>query len=208
MARQISQKVLAKRIRETAREDVVAAFELQSTYSSILKRRGCKSEDSFLRSANFPHFVKLIRFARETHVPDLPLYLKIMVASERRPNTWTSDHSYRIFLETMNSKAASIQMIDISAKTIQTLAGKNEMTSPVYVFLMDVNEMLQLVRQRRLSPWVILNSDLFKRKIQAATPEEKEVIARLIDPDYWVVAMKSDGAALLLARKVSGALEI
>lgn len=208
MTRQISQKVLAKRIRETAKEDVVAAFELQSTYSSILKRRGCKSEDSFLRSAGFPHFVKLIRFARETHVPDLPLYLKIMVAAERRPNTWINDHSYRIFLETMNSQAASTEMIDISAKTIQALAEKNEMRVPVYVLLMDVGEMLQLIRQRRLSPWVVLNSDLFKRKIQGATPEEKEVIARLIDADYWVVTMKNDGTALFLARKVSEALEI
>ena len=64
------------------------------------------------------------------------------------------------------------------------------------------------MRQRRLSPWIILNSNLFKRKIQEATPEEKEVIARLIDADYWVVTMKSDGTALFLARKVSEALEI
>ena len=208
MTRQISKQVLAKRIRETAREDVVAAFELQATYASILKRRGCKSEDSFLRSASFPHFVKLIRFGRETHVPDLVLYLKIMVAAERRPNTWINDHSYRLFLEIMNSQAAAPDMIEISAKTIQALAEKNEMGVPAYVLLMGVGEMLQLMRQRRLSPWIILNSDLFKRKIQESTPEEKEVIARLIDADYWTITMRDNGSALSLARRVSGVLEI
>jgi len=208
MTRQISQRVLAKRIRETAKEDVVAAFELQSSYSSILKRRGCKSEDSFLRSANFPHFVKLSRFGREVHIPNLSLYLKIMVAANRRPNTWTNDHSYRIFLETMNSQTAANEMIEISAKTIQSLAEKNEMRVPVYVLLMGVGEMLQLIRQRRLSPWIVLNSDLFKRKIQESTPEEKEVIAKLIDADYWTVIMKDNGSALALARRASEALEI
>ncbi len=208
MTRQISKQVLAKRIRETAQEDVVAAFELQATYASIMKRRGCKSEDSFLRSASFPHFVKLCRFGREVHIPDLALYLKIMVAADRRPNTWISDRSYRIFLETMNSQTAATEMIEISAKTIQSLAEKNEMRVPAYVLLMGIGEMLQLMRQRRLSPWIILNSNLFKRKIQEATPEEKEIIAKLIDADYWTIAMRDNGSALSLARRASEALEI
>ena len=206
--KKISDKVIAQRIREKNNKETVAAFEAQQSYNRLKHRRGSKDVDNFLRTPTYPHFIRLIRFAKEVNLPDIEYYLKIMIASQRQPTTWCSDKSYRIFLQQMNSSIAATEAIRISAKELQDLSERLDLSVREMVELMEVPEILQLVRQRRLSPWIIFNSELLKKKFEDADEGMQKTASGIMDPNYWTVIMQQNGKAVLLAKKVNEALEI
>jgi len=208
MAKKISDKVLAERLRSKDQESVVKAFELQKIYNRILRRRSSKNADAFIKTATYPHFIRLVKFAKDVNIPDIEYYLRIMATSKRNPTTWTSDRSYRIFLEKMNSSVSAYNSISISARELQKLAEKLSMTVPELVEEMDIGEMLQMVRQRRLSPWLILQSPAFKMKVAQADEGMQQTTSKIIDPTYWTVIMSQNSDAIILARKVVESLGI
>jgi hypothetical protein len=206
--RKISDKVIAKRIREKNNQETVAAFEAQEVYNRLRHRRGCKNVDNFLRAASYPHFIRLIRFAKEVNLPDLEYYLKLMIAARRQPTTWCSDKSYRIFLQQINSAMAASEAIKISAKELQDLAEKLDLSVREMMKLMEIPEVLQFVRQRRLSPWIIFNSALLREKFENLDEGMQKTATGIMDPNYWTVIMQQNGKAVLLAKKVNETLEI
>jgi hypothetical protein len=204
----VSDTTLAKRIRETTEREVLAAFEAQKVYNREMHRRGAKDPDTFIKTTSFTHFINLIRFAHEVHLPDIELYIKTMVAAKRSPNTWSSDRSYRVFLQKMNTSTNASDAIRISAKELQDLADALETTVTELVRDMAVSEMLQLIRQRRISPWLVLNCRSFKKKIMESDVSEQDLISRVIDPDYWTIIMAQNRRAIQLAKQVCEILEI
>jgi hypothetical protein len=206
--KKISDKVIAQRIREKNNQETIAAFEAQKAYHRLRHHRGCKNVDNFLRTPSYPHFIRLIRFSKEVNLPDIEYYLKLMIASKRQPTTWCSDKSYRVFLQQINSSMAATDAIKMSAKELQDLSEKLDLSVREMVELMEVPEILQLVRQRRLSPWLIFNSDLLKKKFEALDEGMQKTATGIMDPNYWTVIMQQNGKAVLLAKKVNETLEI
>ena len=82
----VSDSTYAQRLRELNEVEVLAAFEAQKTYNRMMHRRGSKNLDSFVKTATYTHFIKLIRFAKEVNLPDIELYIKLMVSAKRNPN--------------------------------------------------------------------------------------------------------------------------
>lgn len=204
----ISDKVLAARLQEKDDETVIKAFELQKSYSRMQRRRQTRTMDDFIRTANYPHFIRLIKFSKDVNLPDVEYYLKLMLSAKRSPTTWTSDRSYRVFLEKMNASTSAFRSIDISAKELQSLARKLSMSVSGLVDAMTIGDMLQMVRQRRLSPWLILQSSAFSLMIAQADEGMQQTATKIIDPTYWTVIMSQNSDAVLLARKVVKALGI
>lgn len=204
----VSDKTLAKRLREKNEADVLAAFELQKTYNRLVRRRGCKNPDTFIASVNYPYFIKLIRFARDVKMPDIELYLKVMIKNDVKPGGWTHDRSYRLFLQKMDSVDEAIHSISVSAKELQDLAEKLDIGTEELFRLMTISEILQMVRQRRLSPWLLMQSKAFKNKLISADANMQDVSAKLIDPTYWTITMNQNNRAVLLAKQVCKQLGI
>jgi len=108
----------------------------------------------------------------------------------------------------MNSSIAATEAIRISAKELQDLSERLDLSVREMVELMEVPEILQLVRQRRLSPWIIFNSELLKKKFEDADEGMQKTASGIMDPNYWTVIMQQNGKAVLLAKKVNETLEI
>lgn len=206
--KKVSDKTIARRIREKNNQEVVAAWEAQKTYSKLMHRRSSKDVDSFIKTPTYPHFIKLIRFAKEVNLPDLSLYLKIMITSKRPATTWCHDKSYRIFLQQMNSSVSAIKSIEISARELQNLADKLDLPVRKMIELMQVTEILQLVRQRRLSPWLIFHSKTLKQKFAELDAGMQKTASGVMDPTYWTIVMQQNGKAVILAKKVNELLGI
>jgi len=206
--KKISDKVLAERLRTKDNEEVIKAFEYQKIYSRVQRRRPTKDIDSFIRTATYPHFIRLLKFAKAVNIPDIEYYLRTMIRSKRSPTTWTTDKSYRIFLERMNSSTSALKSIGISATELQSMASKLSIPVSELVDFMTIEEVLQLVRQRRLSPWLILQSPSFKKKISTSDEGMQQTTTKIIDPTYWTIIMAQNTEAVLLARKVVKALGI
>jgi len=74
--------------------------------------------------------------------------------------------------------------------------------------LMQVTEILQLVRQRRLSPWLIFHSKILKQKFAELDAGMQKTASGVMDPTYWTIIMQQNGKAVILAKKVNELLGI
>jgi len=204
----VSDSTYAQRLRESNEIEVLAAFEAQKSYNRMIHRRGSKDVDKFIKTATYTHFIKLIRFAKEVHLPDIELYIKLMVNSKRQPNTWCNDRSYRVFLQQMNTSTNATDAIRLSAQELQDIAEKLNVSVQEAVDLMTIQEMLQMVRQRRISPWIVLNSKAFIEKIFGADASDRDAVSKVIDPDYWTIVMAQNRKAIQFSKQVCSMLEI
>lgn len=204
----VSDATYAQRLRESNEYEVLAAFEAQKYYNRMMHRRGSTDIDKFVKTATYTHFVKLIRFSKEVHLPDLELYIKLMVDSKRSPNTWCTDRSYRVFLQKMNTSTNATDAIRLSAKELQDFSEKAELPVKEIVSLMAMPDVLQMIRQRRISPWIILNSRLFAQKISESDASQRDALSKIVDPDYWTIVMAQNRKAIKFAKDVCSALEI
>lgn len=74
--------------------------------------------------------------------------------------------------------------------------------------VLTVYEVLQLIRERRFSPWILLTSNKFKKFVQSCIPEEQSLFEDLIRPAYWKVKFGKDPTSVTLMKQLVQELNI
>ncbi len=57
---------------------------------------------------------------------------------------------------------------------------------------MTIQEISAFIPNRKLSPWILLNSKVFRRKYMNASPDSKAAIGRSMDIEYWKIKMANN----------------
>jgi hypothetical protein len=165
--------------------------------------------DGFKTSKYFTAFLKFVKFVKAAHIPDTQAYIDLMVKEKIEPIYWTRDVVYGKYLEYVTRKLPTEKLIEITVKTIFDIADAGEVTESEIFDVVTPNDVIQLLHQRRISPWILLNSkkfaDFFMNK---TTTEERVILESIINPEYWTKRFKSYPKDLELAKKCVSALEI
>ena len=151
------------------------------------------SVKSFLHSKFFNAFMKFAKFAKEVRVPDPDLYIRYMIALDAPPAMWTCDPIYVAFIEHMDKKIPAIKNARITIETLFNTAedmncGVNEVFNNI-----DPNDLIQLLRQRKLSPWLLLRSKKFLTFLRARTNQDQRIVLEtIIRPKVWAEKLKNN----------------
>ena len=185
----IRKDVYAKRLREIKKDEhtALSAFEIAKTYHQIRGYKQPADMASFAGTKNFPHYMRLAKMFKEVGVPDIELYLRAMIHFNKAHTTWTTNHSYKCFLEYMDDRIGAEEAVNESVGELQYYAAKLEMTIPDLINFMTLSEITTLVYQRKLSPWFVLNSKLIKSKVNKASEAEQTAFINAIDADDWQI---------------------
>ncbi len=145
-----------------------------------------RDSNTFKKSKFFSSFYKFSIFSQQAHLPDIKLYIKLMVTHKIDPVFWTKDAAYRKYLDYITYKLPPRELMKISIKTLFDEAIKaNVHISDVFEILTP-NEVIQLLYQRRLSPWLLLHSKKFTEFYKTKTSTEEQInIQALINPELW-----------------------
>lgn len=149
-------------------------------------RRMVPAAKSFIHSKYFNSFVKFASFANKVHLPDTGAFIWLMKDKDILPTIWTNDQVYSMYLEFMDRKVAPKRHAEITINTLFDLSDEHQCeVSDVFNHLTP-NEVIMLLRGRRISPWLLLKSDKFKEFfLNATSQEEKIIMETIIRPDYW-----------------------
>jgi len=142
--------------------------------------------NTFKKSKFFSSFYKFTKFSQQSHLPDIKLYINLMVTHKIDPINWTKDAAYRKYLDYITYKLSPHEQIKISVKTLLDEAIKlNIDVSKIFDVLMP-SEVIQLLYQRRLSPWLLLHSKKFTDfYLTKASSEQQITMQALINPEMW-----------------------
>lgn len=142
--------------------------------------------NAFLHSKFYNSFIKFAEFVKTVRMPEPDLFIALMTERDIAPTIWTSDQVYALYLEYMDKKISPQKHAEITINTLFDHAEKAEVGVESVFDTLTAHDVIQMLRERRLSPWILLNCPSFTRFFkEKTTPEERIVMESIIRPVYW-----------------------
>ena len=153
----------------------------------MLKKRILPGDGSkaFIESKYYASFIKFAEFIKNLNLTDTDLYIQIVVEKDLPPVMWTNDLAYRYYLEYIDKKLSPLQQVDLSVNTLMKMADKMECDVPTALQKVGIIGLISLIRERKLSPWLLLKSSKFMQLLRNSSRDEQNQITDLIRPEYW-----------------------
>ena len=142
-------------------------------------------EHTFVHSIHYNHFVKFISHIKEKGIPDILLFIRIMVKKGISPQNWLHEKTLELFLEEYDL-SDPVKQISISVDTIIRITDALECEPKEIFNILTVPDISMLVKTRKISPWLLLNSSTFKEYLKnRATASDREYIQKFVNPKKW-----------------------
>lgn len=149
-------------------------------------RRSVPAPDSFIQSRFFNTFIKFAKFAKKVSIPNVDGYIRLMSKRNISPTLWSHDQVYMMYLEHMEYNEDPMKLAEITIEALYEIADDNAVDIGNVFDVALPSEIIQMIRQRRLSPWILLKSpkfrDFFMKK---ASGQEQIIMQTIIKHTFW-----------------------
>lgn len=172
-----------------------------------LKKRIPPGADKFKESTQFRAFIDFASFIKRTKI-NLEAYLSVVLSHDLAPDHWTRDDVYVKYLEYIDKTMTSAEQITLCVNYIMKLCDALECDTSEVFNSLEPGEVMQLIRDRKLSPWILLHSVGFKRWLVQQDSDWQERLKDLINPVYWMYRFSKEPDGVANSKKVTKALGI
>lgn len=159
-----------------------------SYYQKWMKsqRRSVPSIETFLTSKFYTTFIKFAEFAQKVGLPDIDTFIWYMTEKKIQPVIWMNNEIYTNYIEFIDKKADPFKEAQRTINNLFKIAGNLKCdVSEIFNHLYP-NDVIQMLYQRQLSPWILIHSPKFKQfLITRASKDECIVMETIIRPNYW-----------------------
>jgi hypothetical protein len=161
-----------------------SAFDYYQTWMRVKKRHSF-SPTSFLASNYFRTFIKFVEFTKQVKLPLPDTFIKLMVQRDFPPTMWTNDEVYSQYISFLDSNIDPIDQVALSIETLFKYADKQDIDISNVFEAINPNELIQMIRIRQVSPWLLLASKKFANFFANMNQEQQSITESLINPDVW-----------------------
>lgn len=159
-------------------------------------RRQVPRSDAFLHSKFYKPLVRFAKFAKKVNLPDIDNFIWLMKEKDMSPVLWTNDQVYAMYLEFLDRQADPYNRANLTIKAFFDIADAAECDVSEVFDVITSSELIQMLRERRLSPWILLRSRRFKQFLTHASSEEITIIQAIIRPSFWTEKFKQHPAVV------------
>jgi len=185
------------------------AWDYYKRWMVAKHRNNPSNSDTFKQSKYFNSFLKFVRFSKKVNLPDVNAFISLMANDNIDPLLWESNQAYKKYLEFITRKLPAKELIKITVKTLIDLSEAGDVKINEVFDILQPNEVIQLITQGRLSPWLLLHSRKFNEFLNQKTNKEERIIMEtLINPNYWINRVKKHPKDAKIAKKYIRELEM
>jgi hypothetical protein len=168
------------------------AFGYYVYWMNKLGRRVTKKE-TFIASRFFHPFVKLVKFARGVGMPEPKFYIDYMIEKELPPNLWLTEQLYMEYFKLFDEIVPPKKLASATIKTLSSLASIFECDIKDVIFKLEPIQLIQLINERKLTPWILLLSPSFLRYMRTvADAQDRIMLDSIVDASRWAERFKND----------------
>jgi hypothetical protein len=158
-----------------------------------LQRKRVPGDKTFLKSNYYESFSRFSIHVKKLGLPNPQMFVQLMVENDFPPTMWTRDETYAIYMEHLDRVSTPTQLADITVDTILDLADIFECDSGDIFIKLTASEVIELIKERKLSPWILFQSAKFTTFYRDnTTPEQRIVLETITRPRYWVGQFQKD----------------
>lgn len=136
-------------------------------------------------------FLNFVEWSKNINLPDVEKYIRIMVKWKFPPNMWTRDDVYVKYIDFIDRTSTVDDHIRNTFNTLKKIATAAECEISEAINYLEIDQILVLVRARKLSPWVLLKTNGFKKLYAQLTSIQKTRVVATIQPAYWQEKFKN-----------------
>lgn len=143
---------------------------------------------TFLNSRYYNSFMKFANFVKQTDLPTPEKFIKLMIKENYHPPMWLIDEIYVIYLEHLDKTRSPSDHVTITFHTLAKISDEYGCNISKIFEEISSSQLIELIKQRKLSPFVLLASKKFSRFLVKTSKENKEqfiILTRLIRVDHW-----------------------
>lgn len=177
-----------------------AAYLHYSTWMNMNKRRAPTIE-VFTTSRFYVFFIKFAGYIKRVSIPDVESFISLMVERDLSPSLWLHDKVYVLYIEHLDRKVGPMRQATTTINTLFKIADAAQCDVSEIFNHMHPAEVIQLIRQRRLSPWILLNSQKFKHLYASSGEDHRSVFEELIRPMFWKIRFDKNPKVVSLMKQ-------
>ena len=187
---QKEQAYLNHKCKEMIRNEEIQTPLGQAAWSFYQKwlrgqRKMAPGISTFLTSRYYQTFMTFARFVRKVGIPDVNTYIWLMNDMKMTPMLWCHNETYTHYIEFLDRQSDPLSRAKTTIETLFRIAEAAEIDVDEVFEIITTAELIGLLQQRRLSPWLLIKCPKFWKMVQQCSAEEKQIIESIIRPGYW-----------------------
>jgi hypothetical protein len=161
-----------------------------------------KSYDNFADSSYYNAFVKFGSFINNVNPLYPDKFIDYVIKSGVKLDLWCRDELYEKYLYDMIKVEPVESAVQRSLQTMMEWADEHNAEFAHYFTYASLNKAVHDIRNGRISPWVILNSNAGQKMIKSMSDEQLEMIAPAFDVPFWLRKFKEIPADVALVKEI------
>jgi hypothetical protein len=180
-----------KRIKEVRSPLGIKAYTLYKRWLEK-QQRSTPPIETFLTSSYYASFIKFANYTQELHILNPEMYVDVMVKANLSPPTWVLNDAYGIYLDHIDKRLDPYDQAERTIKCLGDVADALEIEIGSVFNELTYGDMLDLVNQRQLSPWILFCSKKFKEWVAKLDPTDKTNLMKSIGVVYWQMMLEKN----------------
>jgi hypothetical protein len=177
-------------------------YTFNKFYEIAQKSTESKTYSEFSKSPYYNAFVKFGSFVSNIN----PLYpnkfIEWIVKSGVKIDHWCRDELYEKYIVNLIQTESVETALERSIKHMSLWAEKNNSMWNHYFNYVSTNRAMFDIKDGKVSPWLILNSNSGKKLLDQLDDTQLSAISNIIDPIFWSKKFKSSKQDIELVKQV------
>jgi hypothetical protein len=161
-----------------------------------------KTYNNFADSSYYNAFVKFGSFINNVNPLYPDKFIDYVIKSGVKLDLWCRDELYEKYLYDMIKVEPVESAVQRSLQTMMEWADEHNAEFAHYFTYASLNKAVHDIRNGRISPWVILNSNAGQKMIKSMSDEQLEMIAPAFDVPFWLRKFKEIPADVALVKEI------
>jgi hypothetical protein len=180
-----------KRAREIASPLGQAAY---SYYDAWMKAKKFKSQsmDAFMASRYYRAMLKFAEMVIAAGIQKPIQYIKLMVDASITPDLWCREQCYKMYLDWVDHQEDPLEQVQSSIVCLMDLAEAEGVNYRNVIEHIGGQKVLQLIAQRKLSPWFLLHSTAVQNMLKGLDKEQLRAFDKAVNVSAWVERLQEN----------------
>lgn len=165
-----------------------AAWMYYKDWLRYQRKRAPDDSMTFLTSKYYNAFNRFSAHVKALRLPNVDMFIKLMIELQYPPTLWTCDEVYSLYVQRLDAVTTPKELVNISLKTLFDLSVDYDCDISEIFEHISGSYVAQLLRERKVTPWLLLRSKKFKQfliNLSKSFPEQYIILETLINPSVW-----------------------
>jgi hypothetical protein len=168
------------------------------------KKRSIPKIETFGASQYYSTFIKFAEHALRTNIPNIKQFIKLMVShGDVTPALWCRDNVYAMYLEWYDQAyPPEVQVLE-SLEFLKSLIEDYKCSTPEVFQVVPVDTLVLYIKRRKISPWFLASSKVFRAHLLSCTQEDKDKLERAMNMGAMIARIQKDAGLFAFFNRVT-----